>query len=46
MYFISICKNRRMKPVKIVLKRGEGQRGRMMTGAKKKRQAFYVEYLT
>jgi hypothetical protein len=30
MYFVSISKNRRMKPSKIVLGKGGGGRGRMM----------------
>jgi hypothetical protein len=32
MYFVSIYENRRMKPVEIVLRRGEGGRGRMEGG--------------
>jgi hypothetical protein len=32
MYFISICENRRMKPVKIVLRKGGGKRGIMKEG--------------
>jgi hypothetical protein len=30
MYFASIYENRRVKPVKTVRRRGEGERGRMM----------------
>jgi hypothetical protein len=32
MYFVFIYENRRMKPVEIVLRRGEGGRKRMMEG--------------
>jgi methylphosphotriester-DNA--protein-cysteine methyltransferase len=32
MYFVSIYKNRRMKPVEIVLRRREERRGRTMEG--------------
>jgi hypothetical protein len=32
MYFVYIYKNRRMKPVEIVLRRGEDRRGIMMKG--------------
>jgi hypothetical protein len=32
MYFVSIYENRSVKPVEIVLRRGEGGRGRMMAG--------------
>jgi hypothetical protein len=32
MYFVSIYENRRVKPVEIVLRRGERERGRTMEG--------------
>jgi hypothetical protein len=32
MYFVSIYENRRMKPVEIVLRRGEGEEGEQWMG--------------
>jgi hypothetical protein len=32
MYFAPIYENRRMEPLEIVLRSGEGERGRMMEG--------------